>query len=151
MLHGSGNFFGTTYSGGASGFGSIFEWVEGSPTVTTLASFNNANGEHPTGSVIEDSSGNLFGAAANDGINFPVYGCAIAGAAIGALISFGTVSLIPAQPREVYGEPEDDFDRPRRRDRFDDVKDFEPGPAPARDALEERARSDDPRFRDHPN
>ena len=43
------------------GYGTVFEIVNGSGTITTLASFNGTNGFDPEASLIEDSSGNLFG------------------------------------------------------------------------------------------
>ena len=57
----SGNLFGTTDDGGASGDGTVFELQPGSGTITTLASFNGTNGANPEAGLIEDSSGNLFG------------------------------------------------------------------------------------------
>jgi uncharacterized repeat protein (TIGR03803 family) len=60
----SGNLFGTTYAGGASNNGTVFEVAAGSGRITTLASFNPANGTDgagPEGGLVEDSSGNLFG------------------------------------------------------------------------------------------
>jgi uncharacterized repeat protein (TIGR03803 family) len=57
----SGNLFGTTQTGGPGGYGTVFEVAHGSGAVTTLASFNNSNGEGPQGTLVEDSSGNLFG------------------------------------------------------------------------------------------
>src|SRR5262249_7591575 len=74
----SGNLFGTTEGGGAYGDGTVFEVQQGSGVVTTLASFNGANGSDPYAGVIEDSSGNLFGTTvtgggtANDGTVFEV-------------------------------------------------------------------------------
>ena len=57
----SGNLFGTTENGGQAGGGTIFEVVQGSGTITTLAFFNNTNGANPQGSLILDSNGNLYG------------------------------------------------------------------------------------------
>ena len=57
----SGNLFGTTYLGGASNDGTVYEVKAGSGSITTLASFNGTNGEDPYAGVVEDSSGNLFG------------------------------------------------------------------------------------------
>ncbi len=57
----SGNFFGTTYDGGTSGYGAVFEVAAGSGAITTLASFNSANGVYPSAGLVEDSHGNLFG------------------------------------------------------------------------------------------
>ncbi len=64
---GSGNLFGTTEYGGASNDGTVFEVAAGSHAITTLASFNGANGFEPYGSLVEDGSGNLFGAATDGG------------------------------------------------------------------------------------
>ena len=63
----SGNLFGTTYGGGASNYGTVFEIVNGSGTITTLASFNGTNGADPEAGLIEDSSGNLFGTTYDGG------------------------------------------------------------------------------------
>ncbi len=63
----SGNLFGTTYVGGAYGYGTVFEVPAGTNTPITLASFNYANGEFPAASLIEDNSGNLFGTTRGGG------------------------------------------------------------------------------------
>ncbi len=75
IIDGSGNLYGTTYRGGASNDGTVFELVEGSGTITTLASFNGANGLNPECALLMDSSGNLYGTtyrggASNDGTVF---------------------------------------------------------------------------------
>ena len=61
----NGNLFGTTYAGGASGDGTVFEIVKTSSgyasTPTTLVSFDNTNGANPVASLIADANGNLFG------------------------------------------------------------------------------------------
>jgi len=57
-----GNLFGTTYSGGASNNGTVYELPAGSSTVRVLASFNGMNGSGPVGNLTLDSHGNLFGA-----------------------------------------------------------------------------------------
>ena len=62
-----GNFFGTAYEGGASGVGTVYEVAAGSNTVTTIASFNNANGAYPSAGLVEDSGGNLFGTTSAGG------------------------------------------------------------------------------------
>jgi uncharacterized repeat protein (TIGR03803 family) len=61
VMDSAGNLYGTTNSGGASYDGTVFELAQGSGTITTLASFNGINGANPSGSVISDSSGNLYG------------------------------------------------------------------------------------------
>ena len=72
LVDGSGNLFGTTEYGGALGYGTVFELVKGSATITTLAFFDFSifdfsNGANPQGSLVEDASGNLFGTATNGG------------------------------------------------------------------------------------
>ena len=56
-----GNLYGETYSGGANGLGSIFEVAANTHSVTTLASFNGANGENPQYTLTVDAFGNLSG------------------------------------------------------------------------------------------
>ena len=67
-----GNLYGTTEFGGASGAGTVWEVVKGSGTITTLGSFNGANGSMVQGGVTFDANGNLYGTtqrggATNDG------------------------------------------------------------------------------------
>ena len=61
----AGNLFGTTAGGGANGFGTVFEIAKTAggyaSTPTTLVSFNGSNGRNPTGSLLVDAAGNLFG------------------------------------------------------------------------------------------
>lgn len=61
----NGNLFGTTSSGGAYGYGTVFEIVQSGTgydsTPTTLVSFDNQDGASPQSSLIIDSKGNLFG------------------------------------------------------------------------------------------
>ena len=56
-----GNLFGTTVGGGATGQGTVFELAAVSGTLTTLATFNGANGTFPTAGLVRDAQGNLFG------------------------------------------------------------------------------------------
>jgi uncharacterized repeat protein (TIGR03803 family) len=62
VLDSTGDIFGTTWYGGASSVGTVFEVACGSGLVTALASFNGTNGEGG-GTVVLDSSGDIFGAA----------------------------------------------------------------------------------------
>ena len=67
VLDGSGNLFGTTQAGGASGFGTIFEITSGG-SLNTLASFAGGNsGARSMAGLYLDGSGNLFGTTAFGG------------------------------------------------------------------------------------
>ena len=66
----SGNLYGTTQSGGASGQGTVFELVNSSGTYTekVLYSFTGApDGAGPVAGLIMDASGNLYGTTAGGG------------------------------------------------------------------------------------
>ena len=67
------DLFGTTSSGGANGFGTVFEIINTTTgyasTPTTLASFDSTNGADPQGSLIIDANGDLFGTANSGGAN----------------------------------------------------------------------------------
>ncbi len=67
IMDSSGDLFGTAEYGGANGYGTVFEVAHGSTTITTLASFNGTNGQHPYAGLIMDSSGDLFGATEGGG------------------------------------------------------------------------------------
>ncbi len=63
----NGNLYGTTHSGGSSSYGVVFELPNGSSTITTLANFNDTNGEFPGAGLTMDSAGNLYGTAQQGG------------------------------------------------------------------------------------
>ena len=67
----AGNLYGTTYSDGAFGFGSVFKLApqsDGSWVYTDLHDFTaGPDGRNPVGSVLIDADGNLFGTAAYGG------------------------------------------------------------------------------------
>jgi len=58
----SGNFYGTTLTGGSGDAGTIFEYSPATSRLTTLYSFTGgADGSGPRGGMIMDASGNLYG------------------------------------------------------------------------------------------
>ena len=67
----AGDLFGTTYQGGADDDGTVFEIVKtkhgyaDAPTI--LVSFDGADGQGPTDSLIADADGDLFGTAGEGG------------------------------------------------------------------------------------
>jgi len=67
-----GNFYGTTYSGGSanstypSGMGTVFR-VTTNGTLTTLVSFNGANGMHPYAALTLGIDGNFYGTTFHGG------------------------------------------------------------------------------------
>jgi RHS repeat-associated protein len=69
VVDGSGNLYGTTSSGGAYGYGTVFEVVNGSGTITTLASFNGNNGAYSYAGLVVDGSGNLYGTTSSGGLD----------------------------------------------------------------------------------
>jgi autotransporter passenger strand-loop-strand repeat protein/uncharacterized repeat protein (TIGR03803 family) len=67
----NGDLFGAAFNGGAHGDGTVFEIPKTASgyasTPTTLVSFNGGDGSGPTGSLITDANGDLFGATFNGG------------------------------------------------------------------------------------
>jgi Hint domain len=59
----AGNIYGTTRAGDL-GYGSVFE-VTADGTVETLVTFDGSNGSLPTGGLVADAAGNLYGNAHN--------------------------------------------------------------------------------------
>jgi uncharacterized repeat protein (TIGR03803 family) len=71
LMDGSGNLYGTTTNGGASGAGTVFELVNssGSYSEAVLYSFTNSGGDggYPYAGLLMDGSGNLYGTTINGG------------------------------------------------------------------------------------
>jgi uncharacterized repeat protein (TIGR03803 family) len=62
------NLYGVTAGGGANFDGTMFKiTTSGTPTETTLFSFNGTDGSGPAGGLIEDGSGNFYGTAESRG------------------------------------------------------------------------------------
>jgi uncharacterized repeat protein (TIGR03803 family) len=63
----NGNFLGTTYEGGAYGYGTVFQ-ITPAGTVTTVYSFTGGDdGAHPAAGLIQGGDGNFYGTAAYGG------------------------------------------------------------------------------------
>ncbi len=65
-----GNFYGTTYGGGANGWGSVFEMTP-SGTITNLHSFTGSDGAQPYAGLVQGTGGNFYGTATNGTANAP--------------------------------------------------------------------------------
>ena len=71
----AGDLFGTTTYGGnfsadQLGSGTIFEIAAGSSKITTLATFNGADGDTPTGALTRDATGDLYGVTSAGGASY---------------------------------------------------------------------------------
>ncbi len=107
LMDAAGNLFGTTDLGGdmslnnATGYGTIFEIAAGTQTLTTLATFEGANGALPECTLLVDAAGDLYGTtqaggAYNDGIIFELTGSGFVvpePASLG-LLALGAVELL---------------------------------------------------------
>ncbi len=91
ILGANGNLYGTTLFGGTNGDGTVFQvTTTGTPTFTSLASFNGTDGSAPVGGLVMDAAGNLFGTTTQGGKgNGTIYELNTSGApAITTLINF---------------------------------------------------------------
>jgi uncharacterized repeat protein (TIGR03803 family) len=69
LIQGSdGNFYGTTTSGGAYGYGTLYNLTTNG-LLTTLASFNYTNGAVPFGTLVQASDGIYYGTTSQGGTN----------------------------------------------------------------------------------
>src|SRR5206468_17707 len=64
-----GSFYGTTYSGGSNGVGTVFK-MNAAGTVTTLHSFIGSDGTYPQAGLIQASDGNFYGTTSYAGTVF---------------------------------------------------------------------------------
>jgi|HubBroStandDraft_5_1064220.scaffolds.fasta_scaffold02498_4 uncharacterized repeat protein (TIGR03803 family) len=73
---GKGNFYGTTWFGGASDYGTVFK-LDSTDTETVLFSFDgNPGGEYPNGPLVADAQGNVYGTT-NGGGDSSCYLCGV--------------------------------------------------------------------------
>lgn len=68
MQGSDGSFYGTTRSGGSSGYGTVFK-ISTNGTVTQLVSFDGENGEAPEAGLTWGSDGNFYGTTYGGGSN----------------------------------------------------------------------------------
>jgi len=61
-----GNFYGTTFSGGANNRGTVFQ-ITSAGALTTLHSFTGADGANPQAALIQATDGNLYGTTVSGG------------------------------------------------------------------------------------
>jgi uncharacterized repeat protein (TIGR03803 family) len=67
-LGSDGNFYGTTTSGGANNYGTIFQLTPGG-AFTSLLSFNGTNGATPYAAPVQGSDGNFYGTTFTGGVS----------------------------------------------------------------------------------
>ena len=94
-----GDLFGTTYSGGVHGEGTVYELVAGSGAIKSLFSFGGADGSNPSGRLVVGRGGLVYGVAASGGSNG--YGVVFALAP-----STGAVTTVASLP--AYAKPDGD-------------------------------------------
>ena len=97
ILGRDGNFYGTTYYGGAFNCGTIFK-ITPKGVLTTLASFSGGNGSHPEAPLVEDQNGNFYGTTVYGGAfftgndSFSGWGCVFRATPVGAITVLGSFS-----------------------------------------------------------
>jgi len=62
-----GNFFGTTYEGGAYGYGAVFQMSPAGAMTTVYSFTGGGDGAHPAAGLIQGSDGNFYGTTAYGG------------------------------------------------------------------------------------
>jgi uncharacterized repeat protein (TIGR03803 family) len=67
LLCTDGMLFGTTYSGGLSNIGTVFKCGQDGTHYTTLMSFSGLDGAKPTGALVQESDGVLYGTTSAGG------------------------------------------------------------------------------------
>ena len=100
-LDAQGNFYGATEGGGASNIGSVFKIAAGTNSLSTVASFNGANGSTPApyqGYLTLDAQGNIYGATAGT--------TSINGTVFKVAAGSGTISTVATLGLGNFGQPE---------------------------------------------
>jgi uncharacterized repeat protein (TIGR03803 family) len=103
-----GNFYGTTYQGGASNEGTAFE-ITPAGTLTTLHSFDGVDGYAPSGGLIQATSGAFYGVTSLGG-DFTCkrgYGCGVVfslSTGLGPFVAFVRAAGEVGQIAEILGQ-----------------------------------------------
>ena len=105
-----GDLYGTSYVGGSTGDGTVYEIAAGTNTITTLFTFSGANGEYPEAGLTADTSGNLygttaFGGANSDGTVFELTGTGFIVPEPGSLILAGVAGVVLLRRRRRAAYP----------------------------------------------
>jgi uncharacterized repeat protein (TIGR03803 family) len=79
LMDAQGNFYGTTFGGGAYGQGTVFK-VTADGAETVLHSFAGGDGSGPIAGLVMDAQGNLYGTTSTGGITNP--NCAYSGCGV---------------------------------------------------------------------
>lgn len=66
VVDSAGNLYGTTFNGGANGFGTVFKLAPGGAH-SVLHSFAGTDGANPQAGLVRDTAGNLYGTTLNGG------------------------------------------------------------------------------------
>ena len=86
-----GNFYGTTYTGGGGGYGTLYQVVPTTGKLAALATFTNGDpGGNPAGTLIEGIDGYLYGTAQYGGIDND--GTVFRAATAGGAATFATIT-----------------------------------------------------------
>ena len=90
FMDAAGNLYGTTYSGGTNGDGTVFEVAAGTYALSTLVNFNGTNGANPQAGLAADAAGNLYGTTRLGGTYYQgtVFEVAAGTHALTTLVSF---------------------------------------------------------------
>jgi uncharacterized repeat protein (TIGR03803 family) len=88
----NGNLYGTTGSAGAGGYGTVFEVAAGTHACSTLATFNQSNGSYPSGGLVADAAGNLYGTTSQGGTSNlgTVFEVALGSHVVSTLVTFNS-------------------------------------------------------------
>jgi uncharacterized repeat protein (TIGR03803 family) len=98
----NGNFYGTTFFGGANGKGTVFE-ITPAGTLTTLHSFDGTDGSGPQAGLVQATDGNFYGVTTYGGNNsYPLNNCGSSCGTVFEITSGGTLTTLYSFCKEAY-------------------------------------------------